>query len=189
MVENNNIQTENEKVHFSNFMTEICTPFSRIIDAVIKEGNHIVLSFKFDYDTLESWIHITDDEQEFDIKTPSIPTSIMSNSYVAQKAANAQRIIDSWFESLKESIEYQAPCQCKNLTVELKDTCVYSGLMVWNEYDKENENIYFVPHKYLREKHYDAYLKEKEFHENLHEIERSYESSEIFINQSMMYKM
>lgn len=188
MVENN-IQTENELFHFSNFMTEICTPFSRIIDAIIKEDNHIVLSLKFDYDTLESWIHITDDEQEFEIKTPSIPTSIMSNSYVAQKAANAQRIVDSWFESLKESIEYQAACQCKNLTVEIKNTCVYSGLMVWHEYDKENENIYFVPHKYLREKHYDAYLKEKEFHENLYEIERPYESSEIFINQSMMYKM
>lgn len=159
------------------FMEYICSSYNTVIYNILKTENEIILSLKFDYDTLQSWIHISDGEQEFNILTPQIPTSMMSNIHVSHKAANAQRIIDSWFDAIKESIEYSAYIRHKKISVKIENTCIYSRHMFWSEYDKENENSYYIAHKYIKTNHPDAYIKEKAFFDSLHWIEKPYESA------------
>lgn len=172
---NNLKQKDDNFITSPCFMEYICSSYNAIIYNILKDGNEIILSLKFDYDTLQSWIHISDGEQEYNILTPQIPTSVMSNIHVAHKAANAQRIIDSWFDAIKESIEYNAYISHKKISVRIENTCIYSRHMFWHEDDKENGNSYYIAHKYIKTNHPDAYIKEKAFFDSLHWIEKPYE--------------
>jgi len=172
----NNMQQKNEG--FFNpfcFMDYICSPSNTAINTILETGDEVILSLKFDYDTLQSWINISNGKQEYNILTPQIPTSMMSNIYIAHKAANAQRIIDSWFNALKESIEYNAHNCHKEIAVKIENTCIYSRHMFWREYDKVNDITYYVAHKYIKTIHPDAYIREKAFFDNLLWTEKSYE--------------
>jgi len=128
--ENNTLNNlEKNFITPSCFMDYICSPANSAINNILEAGNEVILSLKFNYDTLQSWINISYGEQEYNILTPRIPTSIMSNIYIAHKAANAQRIIDSWIETIKEAIEYNAYSCHKKITVKAENTCIYSRHM------------------------------------------------------------
>ncbi len=173
--ENNLEQTKKNFINPSCFMDYICSPSNATINNILETGNEIILSLKFNYDTLQSWINISNREQEYNILTPQIPTSIISNIYIAHKAANAQRIIDSWFDTLKETIEYNISRCHKRGTVRIENTCIYSRHMFWREYDKENDITYYIAHKYVKVNHPDAYIREKAFFDSLHWTEKAYE--------------
>lgn len=166
---------ENIFIEPTCFMEYICSSYNVVIYNILNTENEIILSLRFDHDTLRSWIHISGSEQEYNILTPRIPTSVMCNVHVAHKAANAQRIVDSWFDTIKESIEYRAYISHKEISVKIEDTCIYSRLMFWREDDKENGNSYYIAHKYIKTNHTDAYLKEKTFFDRLGWSEKPYE--------------
>lgn len=120
------------------FMDYICSlPDAIIYNLLNNAGDEIILSLKFDNDTLQSWINIDSGTLKYEIVTPQIPMFILSNIYIAHKATNAQRIIDSWFNVLKDSIEYNTNKNYKKIDIKIKNTCIYSRNMFWKEYDKK----------------------------------------------------
>jgi len=172
----NNLEQKKENfIVPSCFMDFICSPSNAAINNILKTGTEVILSLKFDYSTSQSWISIYNGEQEYDILTPQIPTTMMSNIYIAHKAANAQRNIDSWIEIIKEAIEYNTHSCHKKITVKIENTCIYSRHMFWREYDKENGITYYIAHKYIKANHPNAYMREKAFFDSLHWTEKPYE--------------
>lgn len=168
-------QKKKESINPICFMDYICSLPNDVINNILKTGEEIILSLKFDYDTLQSWINICSGTQEYEILTPQIPTSIMSNIYIAHKAANAQRIIDSWFNALKDSIEYNAYRNHKKVDIKIKNICIYSRNMFWKEYDKKNNITYYIAHKYIKANHPEDYIREKLFFDSLLWKEKPYE--------------
>lgn len=165
--ENNQLKIQieilNEKLssrsETGRFMRQICDakclPFD--VQDIIKTSNSLELSLRFDYDTYESWLVVSNKEQECLILTPQIPLSHLSSESSANMAANAQRIIDCWLISLKENINYFSHTfYKKEIIVTIKDECLYANLMKWS-----NENNLFF-HPYLIEHHYNSYSKIKD---------------------------
>lgn len=183
------------------FFNLICTPRICIPELlnIISNSDQIILTIKYEPNNDDFFIIIqgfkVKEENEklilfdvYNLKTPKLPTSTISSEVVAIKAANAQKNIDLWIETLKTSIQYTiSHCLNKKISIKIENTCIYGPLMFWYEYDNDdlnrnikmtnlpqniNNTIYYHAHDYIKKNHPKTYKKIKQEYELYHWIEK-----------------
>ncbi len=131
----------------------------------------ITLSFIYDIIICKSYIVISNNIENILIQTPSIPIYNSNSNMVALQAANMQRIIDYWIQSIKEILEWELlTFYCKDITVTIKDTCFYGPYMFFFDNIINEDTALYIAHPYIIEKHPTTYkrIKQEQFDNNFY---------------------
>lgn len=155
-----------------DLVSDICGFSSLLVSKIIDDNEDVTIFIKEDSkDEANNPLYslcVFNNKNFYKVALPFMPHCSLLSSFFANRAAYAQKIIDTFVDVLKDSILQAQKIVGENFEVKVEDTCIYKHAMVWINND---EDFHYYVHPYLKEKHPDAYEEVKKYYENYIEDE------------------